>query len=286
LGLQLALPGRGLQGFDSGQAHPLKLRVLWRSCPRQSRAVCANFSPSVPVAPPAVSSAAPSPPTIAVSRGSVLSCRDDSGESLKGKDCGRVNGFDPIAQARIKRIVSSPAAADNEGKLSILVTLDFATNKITFVDVGKSSTVKNPEAFKSLLTTQFQGVTLATVDHEQPRVTMSYSAMISAGNGSGHTGAVASSVTSARGSEVGDSPSTPAASHTAQNVDDSNADGTATISWDVAVVRDAPHTGAVVARLPRGTKVKLGDAQGGWYRIKFGNGFTDDGWLYRGALGK
>ena len=51
-------------------------------------------------------------------------------------------------------------------------------------------------------------------------------------------------------------------------------------------MRDVPKTGAVVARLPRGSKVKLGAIKDGWYAIKFGDGFASDGFVYRGALGR
>ncbi|MBF5066364.1 hypothetical protein G6O45_24370, partial [Salmonella enterica subsp. enterica serovar Istanbul] len=45
-------------------------------------------------------------------------------------------------------------------------------------------------------------------------------------------------------------------------------------------------TGSVVARLPRGTKVKLGPIKDGWYAIKYGDGFASDGFVYRGAIGR
>src|SRR5215813_5753296 len=46
-------------------------------------------------------SASASPPTavmIQVGRGVMLSCKNEDGESLKGKDCGPVPAFDGIAQ--------------------------------------------------------------------------------------------------------------------------------------------------------------------------------------------
>jgi len=56
--------------------------------------------------------------------------------------------------------------------------------------------------------------------------------------------------------------------------------------WEVAIVRDAPRTGQVLARLPRGTKVNLGTAQDGWFKVKYGADFSSDGWVYRGAIGR
>ncbi len=276
-------------GFAVGIAWPRIAGVrLGPSAPRTdgNTAEAASAAPTTPMvaastmAPasvaPTVSIAVPvaSPPTVTVSRGTIVSCKTDSGDSLKGKDCGKLSGFDAIAQARIRKIAASPAALDNEGRLNVIVTLDFATNKVTYVDVGKSSTVKTPDAFKAMLTSQFQGVSLGTVDHDEPRVTMSYSATMTAAGGS-VTPSIATGTGTGTGTATLGTPSTP-------SVDD----GTASIVWDVAIVRDAPHTGAVVARLPRGTKVKLGDNQGGWFHVKYGDGFTSEGFLYRGALGK
>jgi hypothetical protein len=42
----------------------------------------------------------------------------------------------------------------------------------------------------------------------------------------------------------------------------------------------------LVTRLPRGTKVKVGTRKDGWFQIKFGEGFTSEGWVYRGAIGR
>jgi hypothetical protein len=65
------------------------------------------------------------------------------------------------------------------------------------------------------------------------------------------------------------------------------AEGSAQIVWEVALVRDAPKTGGkIVARLPRGTTVRLGPLKEGWYPVKYGDGFSGDGWVFRGAVGR
>lgn len=282
-----------LIGFAVGVAWPKFAGVrLGPSAPAEAASAAATGEPThAPVASvvaavtasaPPVVSAAPAPPTpaaptVSVSKGSVVSCKNDAGESIKGKDCGRVTGFDSIAQRRIGKIALSPTALGNEGKLSVNVTLDFTTNRVTFVDVGKSSTVKSPDAFKSLLSAQFQGVSLGTVDHVEPRVTLNYAVTLAPPSGAATTPAATSASSPSSAPPSTATPATPTA--TAD-------DGTATIVWDVAIVRDSPHTGAVVGRLPRGTKVKLGDAQGGWYKVEFGSGFSSQGFLYRGAVGK
>jgi SH3-like domain-containing protein len=63
-------------------------------------------------------------------------------------------------------------------------------------------------------------------------------------------------------------------------------DGTAEVVWEVAIVRDAPRTGQVLARLQRGSRVSLGAGQDGWYRVKYGADFSSEGWLYRSSIGR
>jgi hypothetical protein len=62
--------------------------------------------------------------------------------------------------------------------------------------------------------------------------------------------------------------------------------GTAQVIWEVAIVRDSPRTGQVLARLVRGTKIRLGSGEDGWYSVKYGSDFSSEGWVYRGAIGK
>src|SRR5262249_53577322 len=64
------------------------------------------------------------------------------------------------------------------------------------------------------------------------------------------------------------------------------ASGEATVAWEVALIRDVPKTGQVVARLPRGSKVKVGSVKDGWFAVKYGDNFASDGWVYRGAIGR
>jgi hypothetical protein len=32
--------------------------------------------------------------------------------------------------------------------------------------------------------------------------------------------------------------------------------------------------------------VHVGAGQDGWYKVQFGNDFSSDGWVYRGAIGR
>ena len=244
-------------GFIIGVAWPKVAGVrLGPSAPDTLAANSADL-PATAITQPMPSVATPpsasAPPVIVVQvgRGMLLSCKTEDGESLRGKECGPVPAFDGVAQPRLKKISTLPALKDAKGKLSVVFALDFKSKKVA-VDVGKSSTVKDEAAIKSFLKEQFQDVSLGPIAHDQEKYTMSYTLT------------------------VGEGPATsPSAAST---------DGQAEIVWDVAIVRDAPHTGAIVARLPRGTKVTLGTSQAGWYKITYGP--SGEGWLYRGAVGK
>lgn len=251
-------------GFVIGVAWPKLAGVrLGPSAP--SDTVSANASADIPQAtitqpmpsvstPPVASAAAV---VIQVGRGVMLSCRTEDGETLKGKECGPTPAFDGIAQPRLRKLSSIAALKDAKGKLSVVFALDFKSKKVA-VDVGKSSTVKDEGSIKSFLKEQFQDVSLGPIQHDQEKYTLSYAITVGEGPSSPQT-------------------ATPGGATTPS-------DGQAEIVWDVAIVRDAPHTGNIVARLPRGSKVALGSSQAGWYEITYGGG--NKGWLYRGAVGK
>ena len=199
---------------------------------------------------PAASSAVLAPPPIAitVAKGIVLSCKTEDGESLKGKECGIVPAFDGVALPRLKKISTVSTLKDAKGKIGVTFLLDFKSKKVAF-DVGKSTTIKDDGAIKSFLKEQFQDVSLGPIAHDNEKYIMSYTVTV----GEGAT------------------PQAPSSSE-------------AEVVWDVAIVRDAPHTGSIVARLPRATKVQLGASQAGWYKITYGTG--SEGWVYRGAIGR
>jgi hypothetical protein len=212
---------------------------------------------------PQLSASSSAPPTasaapvlaVTVARGVVLTCKTEDGEALKGKDCGGAPAFDALAQPRLKKLATLASLKDQKGKLGVVFALDFKGKKVG-VDVGKSSVIKDDGSIKAFLKEQFQDVSLGPVAHDHERYVMSYS--VSIGEGPAQA-----------------TPSTPGAAP---------AEGGALIVWDVAIVRDAPHTGAIVGRLPRGTKVQVGTSQGGWYKITYSG--TNEGWVYRGAIGK
>ena len=61
---------------------------------------------------------------------------------------------------------------------------------------------------------------------------------------------------------------------------------TAQVGWKVAIVRDAPKTGKILARLQRGMTLRIGSVKDGWYPVKYGDDFASEGWVYRAAIGR
>jgi hypothetical protein len=218
--------------------------------------------------------------TVEVKRGVVISCKTDTGETLKGAACGGLD-FDAIALPRLKRLSHCPTADGADGKLSVLFGLDFESNKVR-IDVGRSTTIENKDTFGVCLNGAFDKVSLGAMAHDNQRYTVSYSVRF-APRGSVQPATAGGAPVADNGASTGTGSSTPAApvSPTADVAGD-----TAQVVWEVAIVRDTPRTGQVVARLQRGTAVKLAEGKEGWYRVKYGASFNSEGWVYRGAVGK
>jgi hypothetical protein len=244
--------------------------------PATSAAAAATAaSDSTAAATPAAPSAAASdvaavplnnaPPAVLVTHGNVTYCKTQEGETLKGKDsCGALAGFDGIAQPRLKKLAYCPGAQGLSGKLGVIFQLDFTRNKINF-NFGKA-TVGNKDSLDQCLRMSLLNVSLGPVPHDNPSYAMFYS------------------VTFTPRDSVPGTPSAQAAAN--EPPPPESAAQTAQVAWEVAIVRDNPRTGTVIARLQRGTKVKVGAGQDGWFKIGYGADMTSEGWVYRGAIGK
>ena len=223
--------------------------------------------------------------TVTVGRGTVLTCRTEDGDTLKGAAaCGSLGGFDGVVRPKLAKLASCNSAAGASGKLSALFSLDFKTNRVG-VDVGKSSTVAGTDGFGACLRSSFQGVSLGPIQHDQVKYSLVYSVTFAPGAASTPSSPLPPpDATSAPASPPPPGrnlpPSAPASLAAAAD------DGSAQVSWEVALVRDAPRTGQVVARLARGTKLRLGAGEDGWYKVQFGPSFGTEGYVYRAAIGK
>ena len=243
-------------------------------------------APGAGSATPAFASGAGAAPLVTVQRGAVLSCHTAGGELEKGASaCGDLAGLDAMVTPRLRKLAACPAAAGQNGKLSVVLGVDFAANRLT-AGIGKSSTVPDHDALATCLHAQLDALTLASIRHDQPRYTVQYTTTLASSGASGTASSAPSPATSA-GTGTAASVGTPsAAGPTGEPGATTGDEPSVAIVWDVAIVRDTPRTGNVVARLSRGTKIHVAAGQDGWYRVKFGSGFGSEGWLYRGAIGK
>ncbi|AKU98073.1 hypothetical protein AKJ09_04737 [Labilithrix luteola] len=224
---------------------------------------------------------------ISVQKGKVLSCKTEGGDTKKGQDCGAVAGLDQLVAPRLRKLSTCSAADGQSGKLSLVVTADFAGGKMNW-DIGKSTNVGNIDGIGGCLKTLFQGTGVSGVAHEHARYTVAYSATLAPSTG-------ASSLDKGDKDPIGARVDKNAKARSGEDAPDDSKDrpepapvagGEASVGWEVALVRDVPKTGQVVARLPRGTKVKVGNVKDGWFSIKYGDGFASDGWVYRGAINR
>jgi hypothetical protein len=201
---------------------------------------------------------------VTVGRGAIFACRSTDGATLKGPDCGTLPGLDAIVSPRLRKLAECPDAAGSTGKLHLVAHPDFAKGAVS-IDLGKGPNATPTEALLACAKSAFSGASVSGLAHEHPRYSVSY-------------------VVTFSGPAAAPSADPGATDEPRAATDDG--DGSAQIVWEVAIVRDTPKVGKVVARLQRGATVHLGPSKDGWYPVKFGDGFASDGWLYRGAVGK
>jgi hypothetical protein len=207
------------------------------------------------------------PSSVAVGHGVVTSCRTTSGDTLKGGDCGAIAALDGIVVPRLRKLAACPAAAGATGKVRLSVRADFARGALS-VDLGRGAPPANADAWLACARSELRGASLGSIAHENARYNVAY-ALTFAGSGS----------------DAEPAAPVPAAAVVAPAVPEAS-DEVAQVAWDVALVRDAPKTGKVLARLQRGTTVHAGPANEGWVPVKYGDGFASDGWVYHGAIGR
>jgi hypothetical protein len=224
-----------------------------------SHAVVSAAAVPAVVASPLPAAPLPPGPTITVGTGTVSSCKTSDGDSRKGPECGKLPGLDAIVVPRLRKLADCPDVAEANGKLQLLLQVDFVRGWL-LVDLGHGQSVGSPDLLLACTKTELAGAPVASAAHEYPRYSVAYSVTFG-----------------------GNRP--PNASASARPIADAT-EATALVVWEVAIVRDAPKTGRVVARLPRGTTLHLGVAKEGWYPVKYGDGFASDGWVYRAALGR
>jgi hypothetical protein len=270
-----------LIGFAVGVAWPKLAGVqIGPSVPGDARDE-AEPAAAGPIAAPAPSgSAGPDAPPpeaarkneqlVVIGPGGIARCADKKNKQVD--DCGELL-FDPVALPKLRELAHCPSALGLEGKLTIGFEINFDKKEVQVVKGKKKSSLPSStvNGILQCAAREFTNVALDEVPHKYPRYSLVYTATFYPPGKHPDGGGEAAKAPGAEGEDAAGTTTSESA-----------ASGTATISWDTALVRQEPKTGDVVARLVRGTRVKLTGRQNDWYKIDH-RGKT--GWVYRGALG-
>lgn len=291
-----------LLGFGVGVAWPKLTGVRFGPNAPGSEPVAAagrapeKSEPAAVVATAASSAASPAAPlpsvasSVKVAESFVLGCTTREGETKKGPDCGPYRELDKLAEPKLRRLILCPAARTATGHISLVATLDFAQRRLD-ASLGKSTALQNADsnAVLACLRTELEGLDIAAMPHEHARYTLVYKMDLEAGAAPTSATATGAAATGATATGVANPPSPPSASAepAAGVAPAAAAAGTAAeVTWEVAIVRSSPRTGDVVARLPRGSKLRLSTADNGWWHVRYGESYGSEGWVYRGAIGR
>jgi hypothetical protein len=207
----------------------------------------------------------------------ILSCRTESGEAQKGKDCGDTTALDALAEARLRRMATCDPSA--EGKLSAVITFDFKQNR-TLAETGKSTTATPLAALGACLKEHFQGTELVSLAHERTRYVIAYAVTFKNTVGAEPSASALSPLPTAA-STASTSPSGSADSDTQPTPEPGEVVHT---DWDPTLIRETPVKGAIQARLGKGEAARVVATQGGWLKIAYGPGFSKEGWVYKSAV--
>ncbi|MBK6513870.1 MAG: SH3 domain-containing protein [Polyangiaceae bacterium] len=243
-----------------GSPPPLASAAAGAIAPPPASAVAAGSEAPADEEPTANGDAPTNKQTVVVADGRVDSCRNKKNDKLD--ECGKIS-FDKHAKPRLAELARCPAVIGLDGSLSLQLTLNFEKNDLVIEGEKKKSGLPSDTvrgviacAYKEL-----KGIELEKVPHTHLKYTLVYDlAFYSPGKAPPDAGA------------PGDA-----------GAQDEPGLGRATVTWEKALVRETPDEGKVVARLPQGTRVKLVEQKGDWFRIESGK---SKGWVYRQAIGK
>jgi hypothetical protein len=257
-----------IAGFQVGPSVPGDTKAAAEAASSGGQAVVPPVPSAAPSAAPAA--AALNRQLVVVSAGEVVKCSDK--KNKKVAECDKLD-FDGIAKPKLEQLASCPAALGLEGRVVLGLDVDFEKREVSIVK-GKKSSLPNStlQGLMKCAANELGSAALEKVAHEQRKYTLHYPlAFYPPGK---HPDADAPGKADADGDE--------AAKKGDDKKGEQEATGSATVSWDTALLRKEPRDGEVAARIVRGTKVKIVARQGDWYKVEHG---SKTGWVYRGAIG-
>jgi hypothetical protein len=229
---------------------------------RPHASAVASVVPAPP--PPEATPRAPENQPPVVGEAQVTSCNDGKGRL---KNCDDVD-FDRVARAPIEAFDDCEAARGISGVLSLGFELDFSTERVTRVTSGKATTLA-PKELDTLLECYrkaFKKVSLDGIPHEHQGYTIFYRVEL---KGEKTLPGAASAGAQGESAPIAVTP----------------ASGTATVTWNTALVRESPdREGKTIARVLQGTRVGVTGRSGDWYRVKY-DAKGNQGWVFRTAIG-
>ena len=229
-----------------------------------------SAQPTAEPAPSATATAdAASGGAVSVGPGKIQRCFDKKGK--KQESCGELQ-FDPIVVPKLKELGKCPAAIGLEGKMSIGFEVHFEKKEVHVIK-GKKNTLPGStvQGVLQCATKEIANLSLDDVPHKHARYTLGYQlTFVKPGKAPDEP---------AKGADKDGSDDEPQAGST---TNETGVSGSATVSWDTSLLRKDPKDGEVIARLVRGTRVKLVGRQNDWYKVESGNKV---GWVYRGSIG-
>jgi len=233
---------------DTSSAPPVAAAATQSAAPSAAASAAAD-------APDAVSSKQ----LVAVEGGRISRCYHGK-EKLAGERCGKLR-IDKVLGPRLRALASCPSALGLKGQLEVAFDLDFREKEIRVIR-GRGSKLPSStvNGIVRCIADYLHDVSPEKIAHKHRKYRVEYTLKFY---------------------PPGSAP--PRHGAEAPGADEGAAErATATVTWDTALVRDEPHTGKVIARLVRGTRVKLLGRRREWYRVRVA---SKDGWVYRGALG-
>lgn len=250
---------------------------------------------------------------VRVLRGVVQSCGDGEELTLLGTNCAGVPGLEEMLRRQLQRLgtcASARAAAANpDATLSLGLRVDFPRRRITPLP-GRSSTVRDPLAHVACARQVVTGsddlwriqpphsrylyyfaVRFGPLDPGVPapasralQASPALSTAVSAPVAATHS----STANAATQATMPVRPLTVASSGTASSPSEPSygmrlrhAEPAVVTQSPHAIVRDAPRTGAVIARLPPGTALVAIGRDGGWFEVRWARG---TGWVFGAAI--
>ncbi len=269
-GFVLGIAWPKLAGVKVGPNVPGDLKAQTEVAAPPSSA--SSAPPPAPSAAPAADPAAPAPPsnrqTVVVGPGKISRCWDK--KNKKVADCGALL-LDPVAVPKLEGLAACPSAVGLAGKLTLGLEIDFEKKEVHVVKAKKDKTTIPTSTVTGIVqcaSRAFANLPLEDVPHDHRNYTVQYGLTF-------YPPGKAPEETEPAGAADG----VEAAGSTTSEAE---ANGSGTVSWDTALVRKDPKDGEVVARLVRGTKVKIVGRRNDWYKIETG---AKTGWIYRGAMG-